>query len=117
MPVLVTANAFDNSLDLVTNNSGIASVANLDLFLQANGIEDWTADLVSGAIYSIPDTLETNINRLNEIKANVVCSPFDKKNFDDAEAFFNALNDNWILTGGTWHGQYTWKANGIWQTV
>jgi hypothetical protein len=117
VPILVTAQPLDTSLDLITNNSAVCSVANWDLFLQANNFEDWTKELTAGQLYTIPDDLEVNINNLADIQANPVSLPFTSQNYSDAQTIFTTLNDLWILSDGTWNEINTWKAQGIWKTT
>jgi hypothetical protein len=117
MSILVTIQPNQTALDVVTNNTGLASVSNLDAFLQANNLTDWTADLIAGAKYILPDGLDIDKNKLKNIQANNVCEAITADEITKAQTFFDTLNDTWVLTGGVWNGNYLWKKTGIWQTA
>jgi hypothetical protein len=112
--VLVKSQPLQTSLDLVTNNTAIASIANLDAFLQANKITDWTFDIDANTNYLFPDGLDTNLNRLQNIKSNPITEAINNDMVLQAQTVFESLNNLWILSDGFWNAKRTWKANGIW---
>jgi hypothetical protein len=112
--ILVKSQPLQTSLDLVTNNTAIASIANLDAFLQANNITDWTFDIEANTNYLLPVGLDTNLNRLQNIKSNPITEAINNDMVLQAQTVFESLNNLWILSDGFWNALRTWKADGIW---
>jgi len=114
MSVLVKPLPLQTALDVVTNNTGVASMSNLDLFLQSNGIDNWTENIKSGTNYTLPSTLDVNTNRLQSIKGNVITEAINAQMSEDANFYFLELDSVWILSTGFWNDTAVWKDNKYW---
>lgn len=114
MSVLVNSKPLQTSLDLVTNNTAIASIANLDAFLQANNITDWTFDIDANTNYLLPDGLDTNLNSLQNIKSNPITEAINDDMVLQAQTYFNILDDIWILSTSFWNDTAVWKDSKFW---
>ena len=115
MSVLIQSKPLQTALDLVTNNSGVSSMSNLDLLLKANSLKDWTYDIESGTNYILPDGLEINKNRLQSIKGNFITEAIDKELVLQCSEFFTTLSDIWILSTGYWNDNAVWKDDKFWK--
>jgi len=115
MSVLVQSKALQTSLDLVTNNTGVATMSNLDLFLKANSVTDLTYDIETNTNYVLPSGLEINTNRLQSIKGNYITECIDKEMVLQCSEFFTTLDSIWILSTGFWNDNATWKDDQFWK--
>lgn len=104
--------------DIVLNATGTLggqqALDNLDAVLEANGIDDWTPDLVPGQAIIIPATAPADLNALRSLQAEPLCNNSVSDVLEKIVSTFDIFTNNWILDTGFWNNSGIWINSKTW---